>query len=159
MAAAQAGRWEYKHMDRTKTSSNLRLSVKNLYKKYRAILILTNRLTANERDIVEDNLIKIQSMSRKVLQDRKAKLKIELKELIDFYGVKAPMSELNYYTNTDNISDSVNNRTYLYLTKYTLQKLFERYDRILPEFNSLSPHARIAIDVFGFRTVPNQTEI
>lgn len=146
-------------MNIRKLKSNLQRKVENLYKEYRAILILTNSLTSDKREKVDETLKQIPSWSRKVLQNRKGQFQDKAKELIDYYGVHASLKELEDLVDTKNLQDGASSRKYLLLSKYHLQQIFTRYERAYPKFNCLSPHARIAIDVLGIRTDRSHREV
>ena len=121
-------------------------------------MILTNRLTAIEKEKVDQILKRISTMSRQVLKSRLGELQKEVNELINYFGVKANLRQLEFYTNTKNIPEGVEGK-YLYISKYHLGQIFEHYEKSLPNFPYLPPHAKIAIDLLGIRIIPGHTEV
>ena len=80
----------------------------------------------------------------------------KLEEVTRHYGFKSTLKDIEGLLSEDPAQIG---RRLLYLSKWELLELFSHYERVVPIFPKLPPHARISIDVFGINTKPNKVEI
>lgn len=127
---------------------NFRRRIHRMYRKYRAILVLTNATTADDRIRVDSNLSRLTRMPAAKLRANAKELDRELKRLVDHYGVVASLEEL------EKVFDQPLKRqgTVQYISKYDLSAMFEHYERALPIFPHLPQHGRVAVDTAAVRT-------
>lgn len=71
--------------------SNLRRRAELVYREYRALCILGNRLSGNERVEIDRSLQVLPSLPRKELQELYSKVREELKTMRDYIGAKADL--------------------------------------------------------------------
>lgn len=136
--------------------SNLRKKVGLMYRKYRAIMIFTSGITRSERKKIDRSLKILPTLTRREILSRLPELEKLLKELSERYGVKGTLSQMEYLINA---KSPLPGETNLLLSKFHIQdELFDHYERALPIFSDLPPHARIGIDVFGLRKQERKME-
>jgi len=136
--------------------SNLRKKAELMYRKYRAIMIFTSGITRSERKKIDRSLKILPTLTRREILSRLPELEKLLKELSERYGVKGTLRQMEYLINA---KSNVPGETYLLLPQFHIQdELFDHYERALPIFSDLPPHARIGIDVFGIRKQERKME-
>lgn len=137
-------------------SSNLRKKAELMYRKYRAIMILTFGITQNQRKKIDRNLKILPTLTRREILARLPELDKILKEISERYGVKGTLRQME---NLINKKSTLPGETFLLLSKFHIQELYDHYERSLPIFPDLPPHARIGIDVLGIRKQARKIEI
>ncbi len=140
-------------MSRKNPTRRLRSKAESLYRKYRAVLILTNSLSVEERQRMDKGLEKIQSMELDDLRARLPDIEKETTNVCKKYGVIGEFEELEKYIGAEGDQHPIK-----FLAKFGLEQLFSNYERRLPIFSDLPPHARIGIEYLGARD-KNQIEI
>lgn len=133
--------------------------LKRKYRKYRAILILTNSLGKRDRASIDRSLEGIEQGPARQLRVWAVEIDKRLRETIARYGVVASLEELEYFLVAGRDEVHVGDHEYLLLSKYHLSKAFRHYERALPVFPKLSLHARIGIDINSFRESIREMEI
>lgn len=128
----------------TYQGSRLRRKAEILYRKYRALLVLTNSLDKSERRRLDETISTIPDMPRRLLQQGLPGLERKVEGLASYYGLRGSVEKLEELTE---ISDD--KYPMLYVTKLYLQDLLTRYDRVLPNFSDFPSHARIGIELKG----------
>lgn len=131
-----------------------RTTFRDKFLKYRAIRILTNNLTPDERAEMDIDLADIAHRSTRELRERSRELDAMLAEVIEAFGVTGTLEEL-LAPLADKPEPPTEGRAYRLVPKHRLEKLFKHYDRTLPVFPRLPPHARIGVDLYAIRSVPS----
>jgi hypothetical protein len=131
------------------SSATPRKRIETLYRKYRGILILANSFTPAERKQVDRSLAIMPKLPRKQLYKLIEELQTELKEITQLYGFRGTLADIDRFLGQDR--NEIGEKL-LFLSKYQLLQLFTHYERALPIFSKLPPHARISIDTFGIHT-------
>ena len=129
-----------------------RRKAEDLYRKFRAILILTNRLDPIERMKIDYTLKSIPTASPKWIDSRIPELSKEVKRLSLVFGVIGSTSDMENYIDFDNDEKYPIN----FVPKYDMDQFFKNYERILPDYSGFPPHALIGIELEG---VPNKNNI
>ncbi|MDD1777226.1 MAG: hypothetical protein LUQ65_03585 [Candidatus Helarchaeota archaeon] len=138
------------------SQSNLRKKVELMYRKYRVIMIFATAITETERRKIDRNLEVLPTMTRRKILLRLPELKNILEDLTERYGFKGNFRQME---NLIDGKSTISGETNLLLTKSYIQKeLFDHYEQSLPIFSDLPAHARIGIDVFGFRKQRGKVE-
>lgn len=132
------------------TDSNARKKLRLLYEEYRAVLILTNASLGYVRANVDSSLVAIDRMTRREINDHLPRVKRALKESRAEYGCVASRDTLLALLG-ELAPKSDDPRGPCYVPKYVIDTAFVRYDRALPIWNRLPPHARRSIDPDGTR--------
>lgn len=127
-----------------------RTKFRDKFRKYRAILILTNNITPAERDEIDGHLASLDRMATRDLRERSRELDAMLTEVTSTFGVSATLAEL-LAPLSDDPAPLPNVQSYRLVPKHRLQKLFKHYERTLPIFPRLAPHARIGVDLHAVR--------
>lgn len=136
--------------------SNLRKKVELMYRKYRAIMIFTSGITQNQRKKIDRNLKILPTLTRREILARLPEIKKILKEISERYGAKGTLQQMEKLINE---KSKMPDETFLLLPKFHIQEeLFDHYERSLPIFSDLPPHARIGIDVLGIRKQEGKME-
>jgi len=143
---------------RPASSSNLRRRVEKLYWRYRGILILANGVKPAIRKELDRSVSVLPRLPRRRLAAEVGRLKREVLRVERYYGFKGSQADIDRVLSFP-ISDSGSGDSHLFLEKWYLSELFDRYDRVLPNFARFPPHARIAIDVIGVRTSGEGLEV
>lgn len=125
-----------------------------LHRKYRAVLILTNSLTPDERKKIDKTLENIQHMDVDKIAARLPELEKETKDLCKRYGVVGSLEDLEEIADTKPRDD----KPVIYVAKFAIDQLFTHYERRVPEYPKLPPHARIGIERYGTKN-KNEIEI
>ncbi len=130
---------------RSAEHSNLRRRAETVYREYRAILILVNRLNAQERARVDRSLEQLPRLPRGQLHRALQEVKKQLADLRREFGAKGTLQDY------DNLlsAGQKGGATVLWARKLRIQELFTRYERAHPVYASLPPHAWIGIDTEG----------
>lgn len=113
------------------------------YRKYRAILILTNGVCADDRIYLDSTAARIGTMPAARLRSRAKDLFAAVRRAEQLYGVIGSLEQLEAITSQPPQGEG----TVMYLAKAAVSQLFTRYDRALPNFDRMPPHARIGIDI------------
>lgn len=128
--------------------SDLRWRADRAYRKYRAILILANRLTPLERRRLDDAVVRLPSLPRRQVQEVYTRIRAELGRLETEVGA---IADLETYEDVL-LTPGAEPGTQLYIPKWYIQSsLFTRYERVAPGFENLPRRARIAVDTLGNR--------
>ena len=133
--------------------------LKRKYRKYRAILILTNSLGKHDRALVDGSLENIERGRMRQLRVSAAEIDKRLAETIAHYGVAASLEELEHFLVAGHDQVHVGDHEFLLVSKYHLSKAFRHYERALPVFQKLPLHARIGIDINSFRESTKEVEV
>jgi hypothetical protein len=120
------------------------------YRKYRAILILTNTLDRKDREQSDHDLSIFTKLPSTIIRGTYSNLKTELKRLTDKYGVIGSLDVLEGILKAERIK-KIGPNAYLCISKYRLSQLFTKYHKAFPHFIKLPPHARVGIDVQSLR--------
>jgi hypothetical protein len=141
---------------------NRQLSVReraeSAYRKYRNILILTNTITAQERRKIDAALSKLKTVSRADARRLFSEIQEHLRTVSHRYGVKATGGQLEKIIRAEDSDCPPQEGHYAQIAKFDLDQMFTRYDRVLPIYSKLPPHARIFVDVQGLRTSTGTAE-
>lgn len=128
------------------------------YRTYRAILILTNGATPDERRLVDATERGLATAPTSVLRHKAREFQTALASLVEHYDVTASadqlLAALQVLENARRAEGG-----FPCVSKYQLGQLFNRYDRAIPTFPRLPMHAGIGIDIGNFRATGNQVEI
>jgi hypothetical protein len=143
-------------MNRSALDSNLRRRAETLYRRYRGILILANGLTPAYRERVDRSLAALPTLPRPRLKKSLNEIKMEVERITHHYGFKGSLKDIESLLSGD---PGQGGGRLLYLTKWDLLQLFDRYERVLPVFPKLPLHARISIDVFAINKRVGELEV
>ncbi len=125
--------------------SNLRRRADNAYREYRAILIIANLLTGQERRWIDRSVEVLPSLPRPRLNAEYRIIRQKLGELRRKLGTKADLPALEKLLSTPTRKGSI-----LYVPKLVMESDYlSHYGRVWPHVASLPPHALIGIDTTG----------
>jgi len=127
--------------------------MRRAFRKYRAIYILLNSASAEERWQLDASLRNIDRMSGPELRRKARDFANALKDVITMYGVKGSPEAF------DEVMAEVEKgtRPVLYVSRFDIDRLFKHYDRLFPQILKLPPHGRVGIDIGGTR--PDRTKM
>src|SRR5258706_557764 len=114
-----------------------------LYRQYRAILILTNNLSATERGKIDRSLDRLPQMEIEEIRKKLPKIQELTRKLFNVYGVIGTLDEfelLSAVSKREKGSSHIN-----YVAKSYIERVFAHYEHVIPIFSELPPHARIGI--------------
>jgi hypothetical protein len=131
---------------RRRTAGGIRRKVELAYRKYRAIRILTNTLDRDARAQVDQSLAALRAARKRKLIERYPEVERALSDVAQRFGAKGTLREMEYITEMRREEGD-----HLFVPKHVIEELFDHYERALPTYPRLPPHARLAIDVFGVR--------
>ncbi len=140
-------------MSRKNPTRRLKSKAENLYRRYRAVKVLTNGLSVEERQRMDKSLENIQRMEPDELRTRLPEIEKETDDLCKLYGVIGELEDLEKYVGIKEDQPPIR-----FLAKFGLEQLFTHYEHRLPMFSDLPPHARIGIECQGARD-KNQIEV
>jgi hypothetical protein len=123
-----------------------------LYRRYRAILVLTNATTPDDRLAIESNVARIPAMPAAKLRARAKELAKEVARLEAHFGVIGSRDELERIFNEPVEREG----TVHFISKFDMLRMFTHYERALPIFPQLPLHGRVTVDsaaVSGHRTL------
>ena len=133
--------------------------MKRKYRKYRAVLILTNSLGKAERTLVDHSLENIERSPSRNLRTGAEQFDGILRKTLDYFGVVATLDELEAMLSSGGASARVGKNSYLCISKYWLSRAFRHYEKALPIFPKLPEHARVGIDVGTIRESTSEMEV
>ena len=137
-------------------TANSRLRKVNLLlRKYRAILIFVGDSTRVTREKIERHLENLQKLQRREILSLLTKMDRVVGELSSRFGFRGKLGDLEKLIDAE---PNIQGEAYLLLPKHFLQQLFSHYERAMPIFPKVPPHARIYIDVAGHRQDQGQME-
>jgi len=113
-----------------------------VYRRYRAILVLTNAAAQDDRLRVESTLSLIPTMPAVKLRSRAKELEREVDRLVELYGVIGSLDELERVVNEPLEREG----TVQFISKFDTLRMFSSYERALPIFPRLPLHARVTVD-------------
>ena len=129
--------------------STFRQRLHQKYRKYRAIRILTNTLTASERAAIDSTLQNIEQMPTTELRKWAKSFDSTLNWAIKHYGVVGSLEELEEPIRLDFPDDRYMGWGLRFISKAYLCELFQHYENALPVFPKLPPHGRVGLDVYA----------
>lgn len=130
--------------------SNLRKQAELAYRRYRAILVLTNALTAGERKRLDRAVEILPTLPRPQLHRQYLQIKGRLADLERHTGAIGTLAEYERLLAREGAPPG----TVLFLPKYSIQDhLFTKYGRTMPTFDLLPLHARIGLDTASISEV------
>ncbi len=116
-----------------------------LYRKYKAILVLTNLISPKERTEIDRTLELLhRGRGDKIFNDLGIVERAE-RQLTEQFGVVGSLEELEQVA----LSSEEAAKPLIFVSKADLQGLFKHYERRFPDFQRLPPHARIGVERFG----------
>jgi len=121
-----------------------RAKVKSLFREYEAILVLLNLMTINRRLNYNRKRDEIDNFDKKALREFKEKIRSEISELRNLYGVKVSNSIL--VDCLEKIESEIGNKL-CYITKFKMKEFFKNYNKIMLDFDKIPEHSKIAVDL------------
>ena len=113
-----------------------------LYRKYRAVLILTNNLSPYEHRKIDKSLDRLYQMKIEEIRKKLPNIQELAQELFNMYGVIGTLDELELLPA---VLEREEDNHINFVAKFYIEKLFDHYECVMPNFSELPPHARIGI--------------
>jgi len=124
---------------------HIRKKAEMLYRKYRAGMMLINAFSPDELSEVNHSLELIRTADIEIISEKLLDIERETEDFCQKYGLMGTLEDLE---NCMDVKPD-NKQPLAFLAKFHLEKLFEHYERRLPEFPKWPPHAMIGIERFG----------
>lgn len=142
--------------------SGVRLRLQRSLREYRAIRVLANQLSLEDRGRLDATIQSVSRMSVRAARERLQVVAEELREVRSKIGVKVPLAVLESFSLPERLARAGKLRDWsgatpidpalVWFPKYVLARLFSRYEATFPDFEKLPPHAQIGINVHGIET-------
>lgn len=134
----------------------LRSKAIQLYVEYEAIYCLIGGMTTEYRRKFDLTKEKIKTLTRPALRKFISDITKEIILHRRLYGARASNNE--FLVIFDKAREAANGKACL-IPKHMLKDLFAHYEKVIPNFDSLREHTRIAIDLGTFRERPGSVEL